>query len=1045
MNKDNLKKLLLAGIALVLVYGLAAGVPVSADDTRGPGLNEWGQVGMPAITPYTEAGVMQLAPDGTIFAAIYYEAGYDAYLASEHAITIEKDGTWDIMRSEDGGFNWEVTSLTGLSDDDPYDYADANSQTPVSIKVSPIWPADKRVYVATLNGDVYRLADAGSGRSIGLTPAISEGRLYDMDIWFDGTHHYIAVATDEDILVIVDGQMTSWTGMQLGNGTIDGNAVEVAFCPYFDESELIWAVAEDGTTGNLKLTSAVGAGNWGNTIAEVEFENAAGSPHGWTPFVDIAFGPHYTREYPELYVAVAEEYGSQAGNLYHVTGEFNNTDPGDTVATPVLPEDRSLGSVEVNGSTIITIESWTGTVLVSEDGGNIFNEAYRSPAAPYWGHVYMAPDFSQSGTIYAGVFDYYSYEGVSGIYRSTDGGHNWDGISYLDMQIEQIKDLAFKPASARQPALMLVERDSVDYIFYTPDAAAGNPRWLLKDSSASLSLDEISLLSWARIGGTVMLAGFDGEDWQVYRSTDDGNSFNFWRNVPEEVGTPADWVVVDRATINIVGEAFWATRPIGTHILTDTLDGVGVDGISIDRYGDVIAIGMAGGYVAVSTNNGSSWQAGRPYVDETPAQLEGDVLVALGPDDALYATSGSGSSTIVTIHANSNGLAATTLKDNLGEGSGAVAGGFTGIKVTPDNSLYAISTGNVFSPVSLAGAHMFRLLIGERDNSWDLKPIEGPAGLWATGGSNTLWTVAGGVEVHAFEDNLTVDVENVSAVEVRPIPSWTARSIRVSWNHLANAHTYQVYVDDGEDLIIGTSTVEEGLPAGTSLNTEVSGLKYGTTYSVTVRVLEGEPLQSRFSAPARVTTVWHILPPAPEVPAQGMQRSSLAPSFVWQPATGAVAYEFQLTTEPGFSFTELTVYVQAIKSTGYTYEARDLRYDTNYFWRVRSVAPDGSKSYWSPVQSFHTRLKPVEPPVFPEPAQQAPYATLTVTQPPAQTITVSVPPAAATLTQTVTDTPTPTIIMPERPVPAYIWVIVVIGVLLVGVVIFLIYRTSRIG
>ncbi len=1002
---------------------------------------------MPHTAPYTETGVMQVAPDGTIFAAFYYEppqggghVGYDAYMDIEHNITTSRDGTWDIMYSTDDGFTWESTNLTGLVDDDPYDYADETSQTPVSIHTSPGWGEGAPVFVATLNGDVYRIEDRGTGRSTGLTPPISTGRMYDMDIWLQNGTHYIAVAADQDVFIMAEGQFAGWTSMDIDGGM----AVEVSFCRNFDETELIWAVSQDADTGNLKLTSTRGAGNWGNTVAEVEFENAAGDPHPWTPFVDIEFGSNYTAAYPELFVAVAEEYDSSGGNLYHVIGEYENIDPGSTQALPVLPEDRSVGSVAVSGDSIITIESWTGTVLSSRDGGNTFREAGRSPAAPFWGHVYMAPDFNRTGTAYVGVSDYYSHEGVSGVYRTTDGGLHWDGVSRLDIQFDDIKDMAFKPGEST-PALMLVSYNGVDYIFYTGDAASETPGWLLRDSGASLELNSIAMLSWDRDGDTVVLAGYDGDDWLLYRSGDDGNSFDYWRRVPDAVGVPVDWVVVDSSTVNLIGNAFWETRAVGPGRTRASLDGVPVEGVSIDRRGGTIAAGMAGGYIAVSTDGGSSWKAARPYIDETSTRIDGDVLVALGPDGTLYAAAeADGDTVLMTVAKEQEGLPATTLKDNLGEGSSASATGFSGLLVSPDDTLYAVSSGSVSSPGTASGAHLFRLLVGERDNSWDLKPVTGGAGLWGTYTSNTLWTVVDGAGLHALEDTLTGRVVNVSAVEVDLDPSSVEKTINVSWDHIPGAEAYEIYFDDGREVIKEEVPVEEDAPGGFSHNAKVPGLKYATTYRITVRALEGEPLQSRFSTPAvRLTTIWHILHPEPEVPYHGMQDASLAPSFVWLPAEGAVRYEIQLTTDPGFAIPNLTAFVQNITATGYTYEARDLKYDTNYYWRVRSVAPDGSKSYWSPIQNFHTTLKPIE---IPDPPDiNVTYTTpppLTISPPPPQEVAVDAVPAV-TLTQTEKDLPTPSLVVPERPVPLYVWVVVVVGGVLVGVIAYLIYWTGR--
>jgi hypothetical protein len=167
-----------------------------------------------------------------------------------------------------------------------------------------------------------------------------------------------------------------------------------------------------------------------------------------------------------------------------------------------------------------------------------------------------------------------------------------------------------------------------------------------------------------------------------------------------------------------------------------------------------------------------------------------------------------------------------------------------------------------------------------------------------------------------------------------------------------------------------------------------------------------------------------------------MQEASLAPSFVWTSAAGAVSYEYELAKEdPSFG----TVIVStSVTATGYTYTARDLDYDTNYYWRVRSVAADGTKSAWSAVQNFHTESAVVTP------TTTTTAITTTTTQ---STIQFSVEVPSYTLTyaqSTVTNTITNQIVMPDDSTPAYIWAIVAIGALLTIAVIVLIIRTRRV-
>ncbi|MDD5486596.1 MAG: hypothetical protein PHW65_03490, partial [Dehalococcoidales bacterium] len=296
------------------------------------------------------------------------------------------------------------------------------------------------------------------------------------------------------------------------------------------------------------------------------------------------------------------------------------------------------------------------------------------------------------------------------------------------------------------------------------------------------------------------------------------------------------------------------------------------------------------------------------------------------------------------------------------------------------------------APSDSGKAALFRLLIGEQDNVWEQKQQSG-RGLWGTTGSNLLWTIEGN-GIAALEDFNSGKVQNVAVKEVSNDATKEFKTLEVSWKALPCTSCYQIYVYTGKTLVKKV-TVTNVLPdakkpaefyeAGTTLTHKLADMKFNTAYDVQVRACVGGRLQSRLSDKVSATTECYNVAPDPQVPEQGMQNASLAPSFVWAAPTAGCApksYDFQLSLDPNFgSF----IIDTNVTGTGYTYTARDLAYDTNHYWRVRSVATDGTKSAWTTVQNFHTMVEPVEP-------TQAPDITLTVTQNPAPVVTVSIPP-----------------------------------------------------
>lgn len=752
--KNKLKGIL----AVVLTLGLMStllfsAVPVTAG--IGDDDNDWGKIGMPVLDELTEVGVMAVAPDDTIFAAVYYESGYEVLNSIITPIGEPIDETWDIMRSDDGGFTWTATELTGIYDDAVWyqDWSDDDA-TVVDIVVSPNWPDDDTVYVACSNGDVYRLPDGGDGVPVKLFPMVDSSGLvvdgvdavegdyclYDMDIWSDGTYNYLAVATDLDVFVMKDALLESWLDMELATEGERGFAVQVDFAPDFDTSNLIWAIVSSVTDSKdeLALVSTISPGQWGNSIASAKFQNEDTDWNWWTPFVDIAFASDYTSTLPVLYVAIAEDDFEDEGNLYLVQGELNAVDPGDTTVDWLLLEDRDVGSVEVSGNVILAMDSFDGTVIVSYDAGNTFVEASRSPQASFWGHVYMAPGAfdEDTGVAYANVLDY-GFSGISGVYRTTDGGDLWDGISYLDMTIDDIIDIAFSPVTASQPALMLIEDESSSYgntyIFYTADATAAAPQWLLKDGEETFDLWDIDMIEWSLDGSTVMFMAWEGGgDYTVWKSTDDGNSFSFWRDVPGIVGIPSDWIVVDGTTIYVVGSAgFWGTTAFGPATVSSAFTNC----TSIAMFDDTIAIGLvdgADGYVAVSTDGGEGWGIAEKIAS-------GDVFVAFGTDGTLFAASSASEVLEVVLDGNDIVLESdtptpavftTALLDE--DGDSAEAESFTGLWVAPDNTLYAIGGDVVTVTPATIVCYLQGTLDLEEEGGWFTPDVDitlDPAGL----------------------------------------------------------------------------------------------------------------------------------------------------------------------------------------------------------------------------------------------------------------------------------------------------------------------------
>jgi hypothetical protein len=682
--KGKFAKLFGVAATLALLMGLfVSTAPVSA----APGENEWDEIDLPPVDDWagTDIGVMAIAPDGTMFASVWF------------------DGEWDIVMSTDGGFTWDDTTLTGLPDGNVLDWMDGG-ETPVDIVISPNWPDDTTVYVGILNGEVYRLGNAGEADPVKLIPIVDsdgvdlteqDGFLYDLDIFWDGSNNWVAAATDLDVFLIRDALFESWRDFEMATETELEDwawAVQVDFAPDFASSGVLWAIAAFPENNELTLSSTVSPGQWGNNIDEVMFENLDGDYIWWTPFVDIAFPDDYDSESAMLWVSIAEDDFEDEGNLFLVYGELV---PGESEATPIFEHpdtatgDVDLGTVEVSGYNILVKEWGTGIVWRSTDGGGTFEEAERSPAdgGMYWGHLYMAP----------GPFD--ADEGVaystgvgpnSALSRTTNGGDTWNQIAYVDTEIDNLIDMAFSPVTSSQPAYLITQDEGPDIesLWYTADATADDVQWVRIGTDDSLGFNHMQEIEF--IGDSTDIAMFviAGGNFEIWKSMNDADTWSHWRDVPAQVGWIMDFLMTDGTSIYAAGtDAFWGTQAFGPSNLVEFDHALH----SVAVYDGMVAVGDGGGNAFLSDDNGETWSDPLVVGDGD----DDNVYVTFGPDGTLYAAPNleNGSIAVVQMY-DADEEEFVDVEADSDDGVASSPDGFVGIWASPDNTLYALSLGS---------------------------------------------------------------------------------------------------------------------------------------------------------------------------------------------------------------------------------------------------------------------------------------------------------------------------------------------------------------
>jgi hypothetical protein len=289
-----------------------------------------------------------------------------------------------------------------------------------------------------------------------------------------------------------------------------------------------------------------------------------------------------------------------------------------------------------------------------------------------------------------------------------------------------------------------------------------------------------------------------------------------------------------------------------------------------------------------------------------------------------------------------------------------------------------------------------------------------------------------------------------------------------SWAPVAGATGYRAQLATDPQFqglygpaIAGLNTVGDPTVAGyytgaTSITLPKDTLNPGTTYYFRVQTVT--PIASKFSAPVTFSVLLSELSTNLAVqglygPTAGAINVPVKPVFQWAGISGAQSYDLQVADNPVF-VNPLDAQT-GLNTTVWT-ETKTLDPGKTYYWRVRAVAASGTASNWL-NSSFTTALSASAtqaPPAVVISTVQAPPVTITQPALPAQTVTVT-PPAKffdqnsglyfnSQSELSAYQAAHPQGAAPSTSTPAYIWVIIVIGAILVIAVIVLITRTRRV-
>jgi photosystem II stability/assembly factor-like uncharacterized protein len=339
-------------------------------------------------------------------------------------------GTDGLYRSTDGGSSWStVADFAGLS---------------VSTLVfSPAWPAQPIILVGT-SQSVYRSIDGGVTwmrmQGVRLLNASSLGLTADDATWFAGTGNGVFSSADH-------GQ--TWWPL----GALSAYINELAVSPDYATDHTIFVTTScNGCTGVGTNRTTDGGATW---------QYVRGSSYGGA----LAISPQYASDHTIFVLGSGVSRSTDGGDHWSTIGTWPDfATPYQEIALP--PNYPSDSTVFVAGPGFWRLPP--GETLWQSSASGILSTTNVNAIA-------VAPNYAQSHTLLAASVEYPDVTPQSVVFRSEDGGVNWQR-SDIGLPDAEWRSIAFSPHYAGDHTVYLASTQQLyrsvdDGHSWTPVAA----------------------------------------------------------------------------------------------------------------------------------------------------------------------------------------------------------------------------------------------------------------------------------------------------------------------------------------------------------------------------------------------------------------------------------------------------------------------------------------------------------------------------------------------------------------------------------------------
>ena len=932
-----------------------------------------------------------------------------------------------------------VYAVTGNSIAGNFTYKSTNGgvswtalPVPITADLIDIAPDDNNLLVIANSNTaaVFFSADGGATwQTLGTVQETPGGAaaavIYDIAISpIKNTIQYIAVAGKEaaglaNLWYFDYGAMVpSWQETNTLAGVATGNeTAAIAFSPSFSSDANVVVVTDNiGADIRLQLLN-IETGIWNAAAGYVGFPCVVVSDAGFNNLLSasLALAPTFEGDDPDnrkVFIGVTVN-GTAAAIATSGIYRFI-----DTTKTDLLL-DKKIHSIDYNGAYLIAGSYDTTAVYRSTNPSSAIPTLNTSTATKSPGGDNKVLTAWLGSIIVAGT------SGVESAFaKSGDNGATFNDISLIDTAITNARDVAVTTDGSK--------------VYFVTDNGINTSLW----RKAS---------DWTRVfslkGTTDLIVRTDPSSASiVYLGTKGGTAIYY-----NSAGGTASWITRN-CVFNVQDIAVESTQVASALDAAGSVSKTTNGGASwfaatptplnngatiVSVSADTLLVGSQDGFVAYSTNGSISWTV----IPQAIGAGAGNVQVVADANFAtnriIYAACDTAGQNIVTWK-----IGASSAWTDIFNGT--ITGGIFGLAIT-NNVLYALEY-NAGAGQSTLWRHISPATAAASSTEWNASTTTAltdvddanvqlnaaPRALKASNGK--LWAVKrnGTNKLYSYADAI-LDVTIAllqpaegSSVHVNSLTG-VAYDILFRWQRPTVATEYELFIAYDEDFLIPVATIT--VTTNNTIAFVLVGPQQvapaninfipGTIYFWKIRTTQ--PGYSPYSVTRNISI--EALPSASAqaiVLGQSGMVTGTNPAFSWRPLQGATEYQFMLSDNP-----EMTSPILDAKVTTTAIQVNvTLEYGMTYFWRVRSTKP--IESDWSALVNFRVADKPTEPgpPVI---VEEGPLITVTIPPQAEQPKWVLLPPTTVSTT-TVT--------------PGYLYIILFIMAILLGVVVVLIYAST---